>query len=366
MIEIALRVLKKIEEHGYNAYIVGGFVRDYLLERSSKDVDIATNATPKEIKEIFLDACLSNEDYGSVSVLYKKIRFEITTYRKDLSYQDYRRPASIVYVDDLLCDLERRDFTINAICMNQEKKIIDPMNGIYDLHHKLIRVIGDPQEKFQEDVLRILRAIRFATTLNFSLETQTREAILHTKHLLANLSLQRKKEELNKIFSNPNVMYGIELIKKLHLVEELELSYINKVKYCTQVIGFWTLLEVDDIYPFTRHEKKLMRDIRIVIKKGPLSKQMLYQYGLYICSIAGELVGTSKKDILEAYQSLPIYKRSDLDVSTSDILNFLNVPSGAFLNTLYVRLESLVLEKKVLNQKEKLLLACKQIYPVIV
>jgi len=366
MIEIALRVLKKIEEHGYNAYIVGGFVRDYLLERSSKDVDIATNATPKQIKEIFLDACLTNEDYGSVTVLYKKIRFEITTYRKEFFYQDYRRPTSVIYTNDLLCDLKRRDFTINAICMDQNKNIVDLVNGIKDLHNKVIRVIGDPQEKFQEDVLRILRAIRFATTLNFSLENTTKEAILHTKHLLINLSLQRKKEELNKIFSTSNVMYGIGLIKKLHLEEELGLYHIHKVKYCTQVIGIWTLLEVDNSYPFTRHEKKLMSDIRKVMKEGPLTKWMLYQYGLYICSIAGELVGIDKKDITKAYHMLSIYKRSDLDVSTSDILNFLGVSSGAFLSELYIKLEQLVLEEKIPNQKENLLLACKQIYPVIV
>ena len=125
MQEAALKFIKEINSHGYESYIVGGFVRDYLLGIESHDIDIATNATPKEIKEIFEDSCLPAEDYGSVTVISKGIRFEITTFRKDISYINNRRPAEVKYIDNLKDDLLRRDFTINAICMDESGQIID-------------------------------------------------------------------------------------------------------------------------------------------------------------------------------------------------------------------------------------------------
>ena len=366
MLRIALKILNIIEDHGFSAYIVGGFVRDYLLGLDSKDVDITTNATPRDIKTIFADACLPNDDYGSVKVIYKNIRFEITTYRRETTYQDNRRPDSITYVDDLLTDLKRRDFTINTICMDKQKKIIDPLHGIEDLHKKCIRTIGDPTERFSEDVLRILRAIRFATTLHFSLTTEIQEAILHTKYLLDHLSMNRKKEELDKIFASPNMLYGIELIQQLHLEEELQLSNIKKVTYCTQVIGVWTVLEVDNIYPFTRNERKLMTDIRYCLANNPLDPLILYQYGLYTSTVAGELLGIDKKMIAKAYQRLPIHSRRDLAITTPEIIAYLHVEAGPFLQGLYQELERKVLQREIPNKRNSLLKACKKIYEVVV
>ena len=117
MLDVSLKVLKEITSHSYKAYIVGGFVRDYIIGIESKDIDIATNATPKQLKEIFDDSCLPNEDYGSVIVEKMGIRFEITTFRKEIEYDDNRRPVEIKYIDDLSADLLRREFVINTICM---------------------------------------------------------------------------------------------------------------------------------------------------------------------------------------------------------------------------------------------------------
>lgn len=366
MLEAALKLLNIIEDSGFQAYIVGGFVRDYLLSINSKDIDITTNATPRELKEIFSDACLSNDDYGSVTIMYKNIRFEITTYRQESTYKDNRRPDSITYINDLVTDLKRRDFTINTICMDKKGKIIDPLHGIEDLQSKIIKTIGNPIERFNEDVLRILRAVRFATTLHFSLDEQTQEAILHTKYLLNKLSMNRKKEELNKIFSSPNIMYGLKLIQDLHLDVELQLENIAKVTNCSQVIGIWTMLDVDTIYPFTRNERKMMKDIRSCLMQDPLNKQSLYHFGLYICTVAGELLGIDKKQIAKIYQDLPIHKRSDLDISTNEILQILQVQPGPFLNTLYAQLEDAVINEQVENEKNALLKACQKIYTVVV
>ena len=358
MIDITIKMLSFLEENGFNAYVVGGFVRDYLLNRESNDVDITTDATPKEIKEIFQDACLPNQDYGSVTVMYKNIHFEITTFRKEEVYFDNRRPSKVIYSHNLNEDLMRRDFTINAICMNKEKEILDPLGGQQDLINRKIRTIGKAKDRFSEDVLRILRAVRFATTLDFTLTTEVEEAIKETKYLLNHLSMERKKEELDKIFSSPNVILGLNLIKKLGLDKELGLERISQVKPCSQMMGIWTMLEVDELYPFTKNELDLMSNIRKVLKLSPKNKEALYYYGLYPSIVAGEILGIDRKEINEIYQDLPIHNRKDLAITTPQILSLLKKEPGPFLKDLYQYLEKAVLNKSLKNEKHELEKAC--------
>ena len=156
MKKVALEFIKIIEDNGYHAYIVGGFVRDYLMERESFDIDITTNATPKEIRKIFssikLKKPINDEDnYGSIHVNYKNVMFEVTTFRHELEYLDNRHPSRIIYVNDLETDLKRRDFTINAICMNKFGDIIDPLNGQIDLKNKIIKTIDNSKKSFTDD-----------------------------------------------------------------------------------------------------------------------------------------------------------------------------------------------------------------------
>ena len=255
MLDNAFRLLKEINDHSYEAYIVGGFVRDYLLGIESNDIDICTNATPKDIREIFNDKCLPLEDYGSITVVIKGINYEITTYRKEIGYSDNRHPNEIKYINDLREDLLRRDFTINTICMDKDGNIIDYLDGKKDLGKRLIRTVGDSYTKFNEDALRILRAIRFATILNFNLDDDLKEAILKTKHLLKNISYTRKKSELDKIFNSPNFKKGIKTILDLGLDKELEISNLYKVldSDVSSSIGIWSILNVSDKYPFNKN-----------------------------------------------------------------------------------------------------------------
>ena len=199
------REVLKINDNGYESYIVGGVVRDYILGMKSIDVDICTNATPKEIKNIFKGAVMPSKKYGAVTLIYKKVRYEITTYRKEIKYDDYRRPSKLEYIDDLLEDLKRRDFTINTFCMDSDGNVIDLLNAKEDLDNKIIRTVGNPKQKLKEDVLRILRAIRFATSLNFDISDDVKKAIKKNRALLKKLSYTRKKEELTKIFTSPNL-----------------------------------------------------------------------------------------------------------------------------------------------------------------
>ena len=365
MLETALKVLNIIEDNSYEAYIVGGFVRDYVMGIKSNDVDITTNARPKDLIKIFPNANIDNEVYGSVTVYLNNIRFEITTYRDDGNYLDNRHPDTINYVNDLKTDLKRRDFTINTICMDKAGNIVDLLSCRSDIDNKIIKTVINPLESFKIDSLRILRAIRFATTLDFKLAKEVKEAIIQSKYLLKDLSINRKKEELDKIFSSPNIEKGIMLIKELGLIDVLFLENINKVIPCSQVIGIWTMLEVDDIYPFTRNELNLMKDIRNAIKNNPLAYTTLYYYDLYPCIVAGEIIGISKKEIMDNYNSMPIHKRSDIVVDSYDLIDYLNIEDGPIISKLWKELELNILNLEVSNTKEDLLNLAKKIYTSI-
>ena len=229
MLDVAFSLLKEITSRSYKAYIVGGFVRDYLLGIESNDIDITTNATPKQIKEIFEDSCLPTEDYGSITVIKKGVRFEITTFRKEIEYANDRKPIEIKYIDDLFRELLRRDFVINTLCMDQNGKILDYLGGQEDINNHLIRAVGCADDKFSEDCLRILRAVRFATILDFSLTDDILNAIKNNKYLLKNLSYSRKKSELEKIFTSSNYKKGIKLLLELGLDKELDIPNLSKV-----------------------------------------------------------------------------------------------------------------------------------------
>jgi len=242
MYQTSIKLLKLIEDKGFKAYIVGGFVRDKYMNKKSSDVDICTNATPKDLKLIFKDVKLAKEQYGSVTVIYNKIRFEITTFRQEKKYLDNRHPTKIKYIDNLLDDLKRRDFTINSICIDSNENIIDLLNGIEDIKDKKIKMIGNPKIKLKEDSLRILRAIRFATILNFELDSNLKKYIKKYSHSLKKLSYNRKKDELDKIFTSQNVEYGIKLIIELGLDKSLELNNLSKIKITTSHLGMWAQL----------------------------------------------------------------------------------------------------------------------------
>lgn len=365
MLETALKVLNIIEDNSYEAYIVGGFVRDYVMGIKSNDVDITTNARPKDLIKIFPNANIDNEVYGSVTVYLNNIRFEITTYRDDGNYLDNRHPDTINYVNDLKTDLKRRDFTINTICMDKAGNIVDLLGCRSDIDNKIIKTVINPLESFKIDSLRILRAIRFATTLDFELAKEVKEAIIQSRYLLKDLSINRKKEELDKIFSSSNIEKGIMLIKELGLIDVLFLENINKVIPCSQVIGIWTMLEVDDIYPFTRNELNLMKDIRNAIKNNPLAYTTLYYYDLYPCTVAGEIIGISKKEIMDNYNSMPIHKRGDIVVDSYDLIDYLNIEDGPIMSKLWRKLELSILNLEVSNTKEELLNLAKKIYTSI-
>ena len=195
MYNSAIKVLNKITDFGYQAYIIGGYPRDLYLKRSSVDIDICTDATPMEIVNIFNEVVTTNSEYGSVVIIVDKIRFEITTFRSEGKYVNYRKPSVVKYIDSLEEDLKRRDFTINTLCIDKDSNEIDLLNAKSDLDNKIVRMVGNPKIRLKEDVLRILRAVRFATILNFELEPVLKAYIKKYAHLVKKLSKERIREE---------------------------------------------------------------------------------------------------------------------------------------------------------------------------
>lgn len=337
------KILEKLESNNYQAYLVGGFVRDYLLGIKSYDVDICTNALPRDVHSIFNSV---KNNYGSVNLKIEKYNVDITTFRKDYDYVN-RRPSRIQYIDSLEEDLKRRDFTINAICMNKNGKVIDLLNGVSDLNKRTIRMIGDINKKITEDPLRILRAIRFATVLDFELEDNLKRIIKENSKLVKNLSKERVKKELDKILISKNYYKGIELLKELNIAKMLDIEFKN-INYVDDLLGMWAQLNVKNM-SFTNIEKSNIIKIANVLKEGTVSNKELYNYGLYPCTIAGKILNIHPKKINKMYQKLPIKARNDIDVDVK-YLGF-----GVEISRKYKILEDAILSGKLKNKNKEII-----------
>ena len=197
--EIFLKLAKLFNSNGYRLYMVGGTTRDYLLDKEVLDYDFVSDATPKEMKKFLPDANYTFANFGTVRVKVDKVHVDITTLRVEGEYIDFRHPNKIEYVKDIEKDYVRRDFTINAIYMDENFNIIDPSHGVEDLKKGIIRFIGDPEKRIQEDPLRILRAERFETKLNFIIEDKSMMAIKKYRYLLDKINPDKIKEELRKL-----------------------------------------------------------------------------------------------------------------------------------------------------------------------
>lgn len=192
-------IIDILEKNGYEAFAVGGCVRDTILDRKPQDWDITTSALPNQVKELFYRTIDTGIQHGTVTVLIKGVGYEVTTYRIDGEYNDSRHPESVEFTADLIEDLKRRDFTINAMAYNPGIGLVDAFDGIGDIEKKEIRCVGNPRERFREDALRILRAVRFSAQLGFHIEEGTMEAIKELAGTLENISAERIHVELEKL-----------------------------------------------------------------------------------------------------------------------------------------------------------------------
>lgn len=229
-LDLALDILKKLNNFSFEAYIVGGFVRDRLLNIESYDLDISTSATLDDIKAIFKDAISTGDAYGGVTILKEGYKFEITSFRKDINYKDHRHPI-VKHTNNLLDDLNRRDFTINSMLLDSNLKLIDHLNGLDDLNNKIIRVIGNPNLRFNEDALRILRAYYFEAKLGFDIEADTKKAMDESSIYLENISSEMVLRELSKLL---NGKYHKKALKDM--LQGKSLDYLHNLKKSISIV----------------------------------------------------------------------------------------------------------------------------------
>lgn len=213
-------LVKRLEDSGFETYLVGGALRDKLLGEKIHDIDLTTRARPEQIMKIFSDMKLIDigKKFGTIKVIYKSEEFEITSFRAESFYKDKRHPDKISFSNTIEEDLKRRDFTINAMA-ERNGKIIDLFDGKKDLKNKIIRAVGNPYERIEEDYLRALRAVRFATVLDFEIEKNLKNAIKNKKNNIEEISKERIRDEIDKILLSKNPSRGIRLLENLDLLE---------------------------------------------------------------------------------------------------------------------------------------------------
>lgn len=351
MDKIIKNVLSKIEESGFEGYLVGGFVRDYLLGIKTLDVDICTNALPKDLHKIFPNNSNSNS-YGGFNLNIKGYNIDITTYRKELKY-DKRKPTEIIYLNKLEDDVIRRDFTINSVCMDKNDKIIDLVNGVEDINKQVIRMLGNIKERLTEDPLRILRAIRFSSTLNFDIEENLAKEIKENYYLVNILSNTRIKQEINKILLNKNYLKGLNLLKEYKILDLLDIKF-NEINYVNDLCGMWAQLETSKNYAFTKQEITNIINIRQIISDGNIDNHKLYKYGLYTNLVAAKILNIDKNIINKMYNELPIKSLNDLQITNNEIIELLNIKPSKIIKEIKEKMVFEILNKTLKNENKEL------------
>ena len=245
-------ILKQLNDNGYEAYIVGGAVRDIFLQNEPHDWDITTNATPDEVKSIFKKTIDTGLKHGTVTAMINHEGYEITTYRIDGEYEDNRRPSNVEFTTDLSKDLERRDFTFNAMAMDKDGNIVDIYNGRTDLTNKIVKAVGNPEKRIQEDALRMLRAIRFSAKYGYEIDKDLYNAIKNNAHLIQNVSCERIENEVTKILTSGHPekfleLYNLGLTKYIMPEFDVLMNTPQNTPWHIYNVGMHTMKAVEQI-----------------------------------------------------------------------------------------------------------------------
>lgn len=376
----ALPVLEILEQAGYEAYFVGGAIRDLLLKRPIHDIDIATSAYPEEVKKLFPKTIDTGIKHGTVTVLHHGESYEITTFRTESGYQDFRRPDKVTFVRSLAEDLKRRDFTINALAMNTSGDIIDLFDGLSDLHKHLIKAVGNPLERFHEDALRMMRAVRFMSQLGFKLEKQTATALKELHPLLAKISVERIRDEFVKMGLGNDSRRAFAVFLNTHLSEEVPnfagkknlLAVYPNLKFNPDLeTSLWSVIAIllkipnRQIANFMRSWKNsnLMTNKveKIITLFDVISAHVPTDFELFeageetlmntidVARILGQPI--SSEILVDQYRALPIKKAADLAVDGRFLIN-LGIKPGPELGNLLLTIKKAVVAGELENSPE--------------
>lgn len=386
LIKAANQVIGELKLHGYEAYIVGGAVRNLLLGEEVNDIDITTNCLPKNIIKIFDKTVPVGIEHGTVIVLWQDFQFEVTTFRVDGEYIDHRRPEQVQFVTDLKSDLERRDFTINALVLSETHEIIDYFDGQKDLKNKEIRAVGNAAHRFEEDALRMMRAIRFQSVLNFNIETNTLLAIDKLAATIALVSIERIVVELKKLLMGKGVHQALQIFYKtmyryLPFFRDIKentatyqlhspvnfVVYIAYIIYCELKVGQDLTSKISD-FKLSNQEKKQIKDCVLIFdffNHSEMSlKAFVYRFDIDLIQSVNHFILNEKivfnnivdiSSILNAKQQLPIQTRDELQIDGNVLMTYLNKKPGPWLKSMINNIELAVIEGRLSNRQENIL-----------
>ncbi|HFU3705609.1 TPA: CCA tRNA nucleotidyltransferase [Streptococcus suis] len=381
----ALPILEKIKAAGYEAYFVGGSVRDAILGRPIHDVDIATSSYPQETKQIFSRTIDVGIEHGTVLVLEGKKEYEITTFRTEEEYVDFRRPSQVSFVRSLEEDLKRRDFTVNAFALDEEAQIVDLFDGMTDLENRTLRAVGIPAERFNEDALRIMRGFRFAATLDFEIEQTTFTAMVETAPLLEKISVERSFIEFDKLLMADFWRKGLraminskaydflpDLAGKSDELETMLTGLTEEFRFSTSEQAWAMLfvcLGIDNIKSFLKKWKTSNEFQRSVVKlveiyqlrqAGPVTKQICFKYGkefLYLVEELRQAQGlvTDFAAIDKIEQALTIHDKHEIVVNGGHLMKTFDLKPGPVLGELLKEVEFQIVEGQLENEEQAIM-----------
>ncbi|MGX5790518.1 CCA tRNA nucleotidyltransferase [Staphylococcus equorum] len=388
LFEAAKPILETLQKHQYQAFYVGGAVRDYLMQKTIHDIDITTSATPDEIEAVFDKTIPIGREHGTINVVYNGDQYEVTTFRAEGEYEDHRRPNEVFFVRDLYEDVKRRDFTMNAIAMDVNYQIHDYFDGLKDIEQRLIKTVGDPADRFNEDALRIIRGLRFQSQLGFTLEKATFNGMHAHIADIAHLSIERIVIELKKLTLGQYVAQSFNNLKYFNAFNyipffkrfDLSKFILEESISLSMLIAFLKAQQPDvdtqlSDLKMSNNEKKYITRLERMLQQIPeiQSKQSLklfvYDFGkediLQVLSYermlnSNNIINVSPlifnvASINEISQKLPISSRKEMEINGKDILQVLDKPSGAWLKPILRQVECAILSGEVKNFKPELL-----------
>ncbi|HDG4814009.1 TPA: CCA tRNA nucleotidyltransferase [Staphylococcus aureus] len=387
LFEQARPILEQIQDNGFEAYYVGGSVRDYVMGRNIHDIDITTSATPDEIESIFSHTIPVGKEHGTINVVFNDENYEVTTFRAEEDYVDHRRPSGVTFVRDLYEDLQRRDFTMNAIAMDTAYKLYDYFGGQQDINNRIIRTVGIAEERFQEDALRMIRCLRFQSQLSFDIAMETFEAMRTQMADIKFLSIERIVIELTKLMRGINVEESFNHLKSLKAFnympyfEQLDMNQIN----VTEPIDLELLIAIVSVkfdinYSLkplklsNRQVKDINQYIQImnalpsIITKEQL-KMFVYDYDTNLIKnvmVAADVLKANDiqgheplivnlQTIDETLHRLPMHNRKDMMVNGGVLMAHLNAKSGPWLKDVLRQIEIAIVTGKVSNEETEIL-----------
>ena len=364
----AIDILKIFNKNGYEAYFVGGCVRDYLLGEEFSDIDITTNALPEEVKKIFRKSIDTGIQHGTVTILVNGEGYEVTTFRTEDEYINHRSPEKVEFVSNLREDLDRRDFTINAMALDSNGILFDYHNGEKDLSSGVIRTVNNPNERFYEDALRMLRAFRFSSKLGFEIEYDTLEAIKRNAELIKFVSIERIVNEFKKLLSGKGNLrsLGLLLDSKLNtyipFLEEIEtIQDFSKYSFCQSL---YILAKINDIsFDILKELKLSNKEIKLIkeydkikenfINNVPL-ELILYKYNFEDVVFVAEYFSYNNRNTIENCK-LTINSFDEVDITSQEIISTIGEKPGPWIKSVVSELEHEILLNRLDNNRKDIL-----------